>query len=180
MHTATSPDYGAKTVCEIVELLAVQIYQPPLAGLRGNLRELPEVLRVPVLLIDLDTELMMNGILGFLENNTGLYLSETIEALTLISAHETSETLQAVTRIMAKHGVSPADLRAEVNHAQLYAVTSFTELHGEAANRMASEVTEKATEFYLYNAANGEHIFDLLYAYLEPRRDELLAALRAA
>jgi hypothetical protein len=180
MHTKARPDYATKTIAEIVDALSIGVYEPPLSGLRENLSRLPDVLRVPILVIDLDTELAMNGILGFLENSTGLYLSETIEALVLISAHETSETLRTIARIVESHGVSPENLRAAVNQAQPYAVTSFTELHGEAAGRMASEVTEKAAELYLYNAANGERVFDLLCTYLEPRRNELLEALRAA
>lgn len=40
----------------------------------------------------------MSGILGFLENSTGQWLSETIEAFDLISANETAASFAAFTR----------------------------------------------------------------------------------
>ena len=69
-------DYRSMSVAEILEGLSVQIYEPPLSNLRDDLRSVPEVLRIPILIIDLDTEVAMQGMLGFLENSTGLCLEQ--------------------------------------------------------------------------------------------------------
>ena len=69
-------DYRSMSVAEILEGLLVQVYQPPLSNLRDDLRSVPEELRIPLLVIDLDTEVAMQGMLGFLENSTGLYLEQ--------------------------------------------------------------------------------------------------------
>ncbi|WP_418936961.1 DMP19 family protein [Paenibacillus anseongense] len=39
-----------------------------------------------LLILDFDIELQMNGIIGFLENSSGAYLEETMEALFRIRA----------------------------------------------------------------------------------------------
>jgi len=59
-------DYRSMSTDEILDSLAIQIYEPPLSKLREDLRSVPEVFRIPVLIIDFDTEVCMNGILGFL------------------------------------------------------------------------------------------------------------------
>ena len=101
--TMTNPptDYRSMTVAEILEGSFIQIFEPPLLNLRDDLRSVPEVLRIPILIIDLDTEVTMEGMLGFLENFTGLYLVETIDALETLSAHKAAGTLRSIERIHA-------------------------------------------------------------------------------
>ncbi|MEC0208763.1 DUF4375 domain-containing protein [Paenibacillus ehimensis] len=62
--------------------------------------KLPALLRDIVLLIDFDTELNMNGILGFLENSTGKYFNETIEVLERIGAAHDANALKDIKRIL--------------------------------------------------------------------------------
>lgn len=169
----------SKTVGEIVQELFVQIYQVPLSELREDLRTVPEVLRIPILLIDLDTEVTMNGMLGFLENSTGLYLVDTIDALETISAHRTAGILRTVHKIMGDHCITVGQLReqgfANVRHHQ---IISFDQAHGPGLSQMADQIEHEAKKLYIYAAA-GEAVFDLLQTYLEGRKGELVAALEA-
>ena len=81
---------------DLIEALSICIYEPPLSAVRSRLREVAEALRVPILILDFDTELNMNGMLGFLENSTGLYFTETIEAFEKVGATETVSILRAI------------------------------------------------------------------------------------
>jgi hypothetical protein len=106
-----SADYRSMSTDEILDGLAIQIYEQSLSKLREDLRSVPEVFRIPVLIIDFDTEVCMNGILGFLENSTGFYLADTIAAMETIGARGTGTTLRTIQRIMAEHGVTHERLR---------------------------------------------------------------------
>jgi hypothetical protein len=163
------------SVREIVEHLFVKVFEPPLSNLLDDLRSVPEVLRIPILVIALDTEVTMNGMFGFLENCTGLYLIETIEALEAISAHKAADTLRTIQQIMSDHGVTVERLRRDLNNAQLYQITNFRELHGDALLPMAEQIDREAQKLDIYDPT--EPVFDLLETYLQARRDELVAAL---
>jgi hypothetical protein len=71
MMSEPQVDYSSMSTDEILDNLRIQIYKPPLSKLREDPRSVPEVLRIPVLIIAFDTEVCMKGILGFLENSTG-------------------------------------------------------------------------------------------------------------
>jgi hypothetical protein len=172
------PGYSSMSVSEIINELAARRYQPPISSLCNDIRSIPEVLRIPILISDFDTEVQMNGILGFLENRTGGYLSDTIEAFDAISSHKTADTLRAVQRIMSGHGVTAEQLRSDLANVQEFQVGSFAELHGGRLADMAQQISDKAMSLYLYKQ-DGEPVFDLLEAHLQQRRDELLAALEA-
>ena len=171
------------SVGEIVQDLSIKVFEPPLSNLLDDLRSVPEVLRIPILLIALDTEVTMNGMLGFLENSTGLYLADTIDALEAISAHKTADTLRTIQQIMSDHGVTVEDLRRNVNSGQLYEITNFRKTHGEELVPMAKQIDGEARKLYIYqyHPENDcpEPVFDLLETYLEGRRVELVAALES-
>jgi hypothetical protein len=168
-------DYRSMSVDEILDSLALRIYAPPVATLRDDLRSIPAVLRIPILIIDLDTEVLINGMLGFLENSTGLYLAETIEALETISAHNAAGTLRTIQQIMADYGVTVERLRRDFDGAQLYEITSFLEMHGDELSPMAEQIEREARKLDLYDPE--EPVFDLLNAYLQGRRDEFVPVL---
>jgi hypothetical protein len=107
-------DYRSMSIDAILDNLAIHLYEPPLSKLREDLRSVPEVIRIPVLIIDFDTEVCMNSILGFLENSTGFYLIDTIAAMEVIGAHGTAATLRTIQRIMAEHGVTHERLRGRL------------------------------------------------------------------
>jgi Domain of unknown function (DUF4375) len=137
-------DYRSMSVDTILDSLAIQIYEPPLVSLRQSLRSIPEVLRIPILVIDFDTEVQMQGILGFLENSTGLYLIDTIDAFETIAAQDTAEILRSIRRIMGDHGVTVERLRTNIADMPEFAISSFRQRHGEEVSQMADPMVQEA------------------------------------
>lgn len=74
------------TADELMQLLSGALDEPLLDAVRheADFPCLTNTLHLAVLLIDCDTELSVNGLLGFLENSTGRFLGQTTEALRLI------------------------------------------------------------------------------------------------
>lgn len=162
---------------KLIEDLSIRIYEPPLSTARDRLCEIAEPLRVPILVLDFDTELNMNGMLGFLENSTGLYFAETIEAFGKIGASETASILRAIEKTLEKHGVTPARLRADFAGTHEYQITTFRDLHGDLGT-LPSEVEEDAKRLYIYGKTGaGEPVWSLLEAFVEENRPELLAEI---
>lgn len=175
----TIQDFSSLSTEELVQAFSISLDKPPLSRLRATLGSWPEILRVLTLVIDFDTEVSMNGILGFLENSTGQWFGETIEAFDLIGATKTAAILRRVHEAMNQHGMTPATLRSGVNGATLYDVVSFDELHGAKSKDMSLEVMQIADGLYLYveNSGSQEDPWQLLFEYVEPRRQQLLDAL---
>jgi hypothetical protein len=165
------------SAAKLVEMLSIRIYEPPLSTARDRLREVEESLRVPILVLDFDTEVCMNGMLGFLENSTGLFLPETIDAFDKIGASETASVLRAIEKTLKKHGVTPSRLRADFAGTQEFQITTFRELHGDLGT-MPNEVEEDARRLYLYGKSGaGEQVWSLLEAFVENNRTGCLAEI---
>ena len=100
-----------------------------------SLRQLPawprltNPLHVALLLTDFDTELCMNGISGFLENSTGQFLDQTIDAFCLIGAEQTATILSQIREAMHSHSVSHQTLRSDFSGTAEFQITSFSQLH---------------------------------------------------
>lgn len=118
---------------KIIQELGIEIYQPPLSLIReeAEFPDLDNPLHLIVLLVDCDTEISMNGMLGFLENLSGQHLGKTIEALDTIGAAKSADLFRSVERCMTKHGVTWAKLRGDFEGSTEYQITSFRELHGD-------------------------------------------------
>jgi hypothetical protein len=160
----------------LLQELAVEIYQPLLSDLRdeADYPNLSNPLHVAVLLIDCDTEISMNGMLGFLENSTGRYLPETTEALKVIGAQKAAAVFQAIQACMVKHGVSWERLRSNFEGTTEFQVTSFRKLHGERLDSFATEVVGLVGHFSLFNTHySPEDAYGALCEYLDGRLDEL-------
>ena len=85
--------------------------------------------------------------------------------------------MRAIQQIMRDHGVTVERLRKDFDRAQLYQITNFLQLHGEELSPMAEQIECEARKLDIH--APAEPVFDLLKAYLERRRDELIASLEA-
>ncbi|GIP31766.1 hypothetical protein J2TS4_09760 [Paenibacillus sp. J2TS4] len=90
---------------DIVGHVALNIYDGYLTKIRENFEQIPIVLKHIVLLIDLDTEVTMNGISGYLENSSGCYLEDTIEALERIQLKQDLSILKNIQNILASNGI---------------------------------------------------------------------------
>ncbi len=154
---------------ELIWDLAVKVYQDPLTKLRtqADYPNLSNPLHLVTLLIDLDTEISMNGILGFLENMCGEHLSRTIEALEVIGAPKCAAILKAVEECMKRHGVTWNRLRGDFVNTHEFQVSSFRELH-RGLELFSREVCELVQGFEVFNAACcPEDAFGALSRYLE-------------
>lgn len=169
-------DWEPKSVSEILSDLRIRVYEEPLLSLRSTLGELPEVIQVILLITDFETEIIMQGILGFLENSTGEYLPDTIEAFRRIGDQKTVAILMNIVSIMNNHAVTWNDLRQDFQSIELYRITSFSELHGHELNPMAEAIEAKADELYLYHAEN-ERVSVLFESYVSPHLHELIGLL---
>ncbi|WP_379159147.1 DUF4375 domain-containing protein [Paenibacillus sp. sgz5001063] len=146
---------------EIVDSVCSNIYEPEYAATREAVLKSPGFLREIMLLIDLDTELTMNGILGFLENSSGQYLLETIQALQHIGAAEDAEILE---QIKQQLDTTPAQRKASPS---LYEISSFQDRYTLNAE-VLDGILHKAEGLYLNTP--DRNIFDNLVGYLSANR----------
>jgi hypothetical protein len=164
---------------ELIDYLAISIYKEPLSAARTRPELVSDDLRVAILIIDFDTEVSMNGILGFLENSAGAHLPQVILAFDRIGAQNTADCLREIQAVLNRTGVRSADLRRDLEATEEFEISSFAQRHGAAARGMAREVNPIARRLYLYRPSEGEAVFDMLQSYLEPRRNELVLSLLA-
>lgn len=164
----------------LLDDLSVRIYEDPLQMRWEDRRRLPEVLRTVLLLIDLDTELHMNGLLGLVENSVGEFLPEMIAALDVVGADEAATALRNARDIMAKHGITHAMLRGNFADRQVYEVTSFRQLHGEAAAEMLRELEAAVSPQLSLHLGNNEHPRKLLERYVAHHQPELVTLMADA
>ncbi|WP_334076636.1 hypothetical protein [Paenibacillus sanfengchensis] len=140
-----------------IEHLALEIYKPAYGRLREQeiLLGLPAIIQDIIVLFDLDTELAINGILGYLGNSSGRYLNETIEVLRKIGALEDSMILKQIRKVL------------------------FSEIRGleDMDDEAAEQIQRLADGLYLYSA--DRDVFRDLVEYLEMNRHTLLMDLNA-
>lgn len=164
----------------LLDDLSVRIYEAPLQERWEDRRRLPEVLRTVLLLIDLDTELHMNGVLGLVENSVGEFLPEMVVALELVGANKTSVALKSAQDIMAKHGITHAMLRKDFADRQVYDVTDSRELHGEAAANMLRELESVLSSRLFLRDGDSEQPRKLLERYVAQHQSELVTLMADA
>lgn len=159
---------------EILGQICTNLYEKSNYQIRDNdiFDNLPIIIKDIILLIDFDTELNMNGILGFLENSTGLYLDDTIEALERIGATEDYEILREIKGIMLRYSLDTKKVRRNVNKGIEYEITNFSRTHGQEYNQMAEEISIAADDLYLYH--NERNIFKNLMVYVDLNKDNLI------
>ncbi|MGV3605386.1 MAG: DMP19 family protein [Planctomycetaceae bacterium] len=87
-------------------------------------------LSVVMLLIDYETECSINGIIGFLGNEAGSRLPETISAFRAIGLGEHADTLESIQSMATSAGMTYDALQADRVGLEPFAVTSFEKLHG--------------------------------------------------
>jgi hypothetical protein len=133
-------------------------------------------LHVALLLADFDTELCMNGMLGFLENSTGAYLDQTIEALRMVGAEQSATTLNQIREAMHRYGVSHERLRSGFNNTAEFQISSFSQLH-PGIDEFSREAGRLAESLPLDDTSQ-QSVFPLLEAYLEHHSAQFLVELQ--
>ena len=114
------------------------MYKDGYQEIREQMDQLPELLKHILLLIDLDTELNMNGIAGYLENASGGYLDEIIGILKRMNNQADYRIMLSIREILATNGMSLGRLRAqngdliehEVSHSETKTGRAFGQCDG--------------------------------------------------
>lgn len=171
-------DIKTKSAEEILDLVVTRIYD------KDNLHitetetfyKLPEIIRDIILLINFDTEVTMQGILGFLENSTGLYFKDTIQSFEKVKAKDDYKILCKIDSVIEKYNVSTTDLRKSVSNQELYGISNFAELHGTDSEEMVEEIIFLADELYVSH--EERNVFDHLIEYIDQKRDLLIKELK--
>lgn len=156
---------------EVVGSVAMDLYRAEFSTIRENGPELPQVLRDIILIIDLDTELSMNGMTGFLENASGQYLGETITAMERIGNDADAVILKKIEQMLSKSGVTHGQLRDNVNGLSEDDITTSLQTHGEQIHEVLQQIELEAANLSMQS--NNEESFDLLYQYVDENKDRL-------
>lgn len=156
---------------EVVGSVAMDLYRAEFATIRECGPELPQVLRDTILIIDLDTELSMSGIIGFLENATGRFLGETTEAMQRIGNDADAEILENIQQMLSESGVTPEQLRENVNALSEQDVTTTLNTHGQQIHEVLQQVELEAGNLSMQS--DNEEVFELLYQYVDTNKDRL-------
>jgi hypothetical protein len=127
---------------DLLSEFSVKIYARPLSDLRtsGAIRDPSNPVAVVMLVIDLETEVSMNGILNFLGNRTGLFARETVTALRTVGAEEEAGVLDEILAVSSGAGMTHDAIQADRAGLERHAVTSFSKLHGEKWDAAVAEV----------------------------------------
>lgn len=149
----------------------MDLYRAEFATIRESGPELPQVLRDTILIIDLDTELSMNGMTGFLENASGQYLGETIAAMERIGNEADTVILKKIEQILSESGVTPGQLRDNVNGLSEDDITTSLQTHGEQIHEVLQRIEQEAGNISMQS--DNEESFDLLYQYVDANKDRL-------
>lgn len=173
-----SNDISSISSDNIVENICLHLYEKENSIVREArvFDNLPIVIRDIILIIDFDTEMNMNGILGFLENPTGLFLDDTIAALERINANEDCTILKRIKGILLKNQLDSQKLRDNVNSLNQYEITNFIKTHGYKYESMANEIATEGKQFYLYK--KDRYIFDNLIKYVDVNKTALIKYLQ--
>lgn len=165
------------SAADIIDEIATNLYKKENFHVRtpNIINKIPLIIKDIILLIDFDIEVNMNSILGFLENSTGLFLEDTIEALERIGAYEDMKILRTIKDIMGKYNICTNDLRENVNSGSLYEISSFIETHGDEYDEMAYEISMEADKLYISDP--NRNVFDNLEIYIEKHKKEVTAEL---
>lgn len=160
----------------LIQELCTGIYQPPLSKVRDEVDypNLTNPLHLVILLIDCDTEIDMNGMLGFLENSTGRHLKQTIQALQLIGASKSAALLETVQACMNKNRITWERLRSDLAGRAEYQISSFRQRHGETIATFTSEISHLSGQFSLFNTHRSrEDAYAALCNYMDSWVNEL-------
>ena len=93
-----------------------------------------------MLVVDLDTEVAMNGMVNFIGNSTGLYASQTVEALERIGCAEDASVLRQILAAAEAAGMTHAAIQADLSNLSERSVACFSEVHGEKWRATAAAV----------------------------------------
>lgn len=128
---------------EILEILSVKIYSDEFERYRDPdiIRQLDDPLSIFILVMDFNSEMIMNGINDFIGNSTGLFSRETVEALRHIGASKQAELLSNILDIADAGGMTHTAIQEGIGNSE-EAVTSFQNIHGVKWDDISETIDE--------------------------------------
>lgn len=129
---------------DILSEFAVKVYRPPLSELRdsGRIGDTSDVVCAAMLVVDFETEVTMSGIVDFIGNSTGRFATETVAALELIGCTKEAECLRRILAAAAVAGMTHEAIQRERAGLELFAITSFSRLHGSKWDDVVKTIDE--------------------------------------
>lgn len=129
---------------DLLDEFSIRVYEPPLTEHRdsGRIADTSNPISIAMLVVDFETEVMMNGIEDFIGNSTGLYGAQTVRALQLIGCAEDAAALSTVLEVAAAAGMTHDAIQADRSGLAPYTVTSFTKVHGRKWDEAKREIDQ--------------------------------------
>jgi hypothetical protein len=172
-----SGDLSNTSADELINYVYLNLYNDENNDLRDEavFPKLPRLLLDIILLIELDTELNMNGVLGFLENSSGKYIKETIEVLERINAYKDADALKTIKKILKNNSLNTRLLNDDLQCLNQYEISNFMQTHRITDIEIIDQIEKASENFYLYQ--QEENVFDKLINYIETNKQELIQEL---
>ncbi len=151
----------------LLDELSVRIYEPPLASFRddGRITDASNPLSVVMLLLDYETECSMNGIIGYLDNSSGRYIAETVDAIHAIGCEEHAKVLGRIQRTAASGGMTSDEIHNNNVDLEPFTVTSFADLHGDQWDDICDRIEE------LHDAVDWNEFWKAMTAFVSEHKD---------
>jgi len=139
-------------------------------------------LHLVILLVWCDAETMSGGILGFIENETGKHLKETVEMLTMIGATITAGKFRLVLQSMERSNVTWEAIAGDCEESEEYTISSFEDRHSsdiaDRIDRVLDEVGPVFRGFQMFDPHFFEEdVYQCLMSYLNDKCDVLQAEI---
>lgn len=103
------------TTDEFLEKIAIELWEKDNIYLISEEKrpDIPEYFYITAYLIEFETELMMQGLLGLLGNSTTYHFQNTIDSLRVIDNQKGVHCLQNILETLSKYGKTPQKMREE-------------------------------------------------------------------
>jgi hypothetical protein len=120
------------TELDLLDELATKMYEPPLSEMResGAIGDKDNPITTLMLVIDFETEVMMNGVDNFLGNSSGRFAMETVRALERIGCSGQAASLLRMIEIAAAAGMTHEAIQLDRAGMASPSVSNWSEVHG--------------------------------------------------
>ncbi len=134
-------------------------------------RNMPKPLRVVYLVNELEMEVNNGGFLQFFINPTGVFATETVEALDLIGANYTKDLLESAMAIISEYSENNSTMKDKIDGIKLHEIFTMSDLNFDQA--MKDELYKLDNKFY----DDKDPLDKLKIEYFDKNQAEVWAAI---
>lgn len=159
----------------VLDDFSVRIYEPPLTAVRdsGAIADVTKPVHVLMLTMDFVTELEMNGITNFIGNSSGRFANETVTALREVGRPVQAKVLEQIVGVANDAGMTHAAIQQDRGGLEEFAVTSFSEVHGDKWDEASRRIDDLADQIEV------EEIYSAMEAYCDQHQGEIVTAMNS-